>query len=325
MNDPIAMKPLSRLPGGPMVDAYTLTNVHGVSVRILTYGGTVQSIRAPDRDGTLDDIVLGYDHLERYLESPRYFGCLVGRYAGRIAGGRFSIDGRACELDRNDGDNCLHGGRAGFDKAVWTAKAQETRAGAQVSLSHVSPDGDMGFPGELTVQATYELTRGNELRLELRAATTAPTVINLTNHTYWNLAGLDARHVRDHELQVFAEGVLATDETLCPTGEILDLAGSELDYRQPRILAEELDHTFVLADRKRGVLAPAARLSHPATGRRLDIATTEPCLTAYTGWGGIALETEHAPDAPNQPNFAPTLLRPGVAWTSTTVFKLGAF
>lgn len=323
MNDPIAMKPLSRLPGGPMVDAYTLTNVHGVSVRILTYGGTIQSIRAPDRDGSLDDIVLGYDHLERYLESPRYFGCLVGRYAGRIAGGRFAIDGRAYEVDRNEGDTCLHGGRAGFDKAVWTAKAQETRAGAQVTLTHVSPDGDMGFPGELSVQATYELTRGNELRLELRATTTAPTVINLTNHTYWNLAGLDARHVRDHELQVLADAYLPTDEAQLPSGEIREVAGTEFDYRQPRILAEELDHTFVLAARKRGVLAPAARLSHEGTGRTLDIATTEPCLTAYTGWGGIALETEHAPDAPNQPNFAPTLLRPGVVWTSTTVFKLG--
>lgn len=323
MNDPIAMKPLSRLPGGPMVDAYTLTNVHGVSVRILTYGGTIQSIRAPDRDGELDDIVLGYDHLERYLESPRYFGCLVGRYAGRIAGGRFAIDGRAYEVDRNEGDTCLHGGRAGFDKAVWTAKTQETRAGAQVSLSHVSPDGDMGFPGELTVQATYELTRGNELRLELRATTTAPTVINLTNHTYWNLAGLGARHVRDHELQVLADAYLPTDEAQLPSGEIREVAGTEFDYRRPRPLTADLDHTFVLAARKRGVLAPAARLSHEGTGRTLDIATTEPCLTAYTGWGGIALETEHAPDAPNQPNFAPTLLRPGVVWTSTTVFKLG--
>ena len=202
MNSPIAMTPFSRLPDGQTVEAYTLTNVHGVSVRILTYGGVIQSIRAPDRDGELDDVVLGYPYLEHYLDSPRYFGCLVGRYAGRIARGQFSLDGRPYDLDRNDGDNCLHGGKAGFDKAVWSAKAQETRAGAQVSLRHVSAEGDQGFPGELTVTATYELTRGNELRLTLQATTTAPTVVNLTNHTYWNLGGLDARHVRDHQLQL---------------------------------------------------------------------------------------------------------------------------
>lgn len=323
MNAPITMKPLSHLSDGRMVDAYTLTNVHGVSVRILTYGGAIQSIRAPDRDGELDDIVLGYDHLERYLESPRYFGCLVGRYAGRIAGGQFSIDGRDYDLDRNDGASCLHGGSVGFDKTVWAAKAQETRVGAKLTLNHVSPDGDMGFPGELSVQAVYELTRANELRLEISATTTAPTVVNLTNHTYWNLGGLNSRHVRDHQLQVLADGVLVTDEALLPTGEVRPVAGGELDYRQPRMLADELDHTFVLTDKKRGALAPAARLTHEGSGRRLQIDTTEPCLTAYTGWGGVALETEHAPDAPNQANFLPTLLRPGVVLKTTTVFKLG--
>ena len=323
MNAPITMQPLSHLPDGRMVDAYTLTNVHGVSVRILTYGGAVQSIRSPDRDGELDDIVLGYDHLERYLESPRYFGCLVGRYAGRIARGQFSIDGRDYDLDRNEGGNCLHGGRVGFDKTVWAAKAQETRVGAKLTLTHVSPDGDMGFPGELAVQAVYELTRGNELRLELQAVTTAPTVVNLTNHTYWNLGGLNARHVRDHELQILAEGLLVTDEALVPTGEIAAVADSEFDYRQPRPLTADLDHTFVLAEKKRGALAPAARLTHEGSGRSLQIDTTEPCLTAYTGWGGVALETQHAPDAPNHPNFLPTLLRPGVVLKSATVFKLG--
>ncbi|MDO8800654.1 aldose epimerase family protein [Phenylobacterium sp.] len=323
MNAPITMKPLSHLPDGRMVDAYTLNNVHGVSVRILTYGGAIQSIRSPDRDGELDDIVLGYDHLERYLESPRYFGCLVGRYAGRIARGQFSIDGCDYDLDRNEGGNCLHGGRVGLDKTVWAAKAQETRVGAKLTLTHVSPDGDMGFPGELAVQAVYELTRGNELRLEISATTTAPTVVNLTNHTYWNLGGLNSRHVRDHELQILAEGVLVTDEALVPTGEIMAVAGSELDYRQPRPLTVDLDHTFVLADKKRGVLAPAACLTHQGSGRSLQIDTTEPCLTAYTGWGGVALETQHAPDAPNHPHFLPTLLRPGVVLKTTTVFKLG--
>ena len=323
MNAPIAMTPFSRLPDGQTVEAYTLTNVHGVSVRILTYGAAIQSIRAPDRDGELDDIVLGYPHLEHYLDSPRYFGCLVGRYAGRIAGGQFSIEGRDYDLDRNDGDNCLHGGGAGFDKMVWTAKAQETRAGAQVTLRHLSPDGDQGFPGELTVQATYELTRGNELRLEIQATTTAATVVNFTNHTYWNLGGLNSRHVRDHELQILAECVLPTDEALLPTGAITPVAGTDLDYQKPRALTADLDHTFVLADRKRGAMAAAARLTHADSGRSLDIATTEPCLTAYTGWGGVALETGHAPDAPNQPNFMPTLLRPGVNFRTATVFKLG--
>ena len=322
MNSPIAMTPFSRLPDGQTVEAYTLTNVHGVSVRILTYGGVIQSIRAPDRDGELDDVVLGYPYLEHYLDSPRYFGCLVGRYAGRIARGQFSLDGRPYDLDRNDGDNCLHGGKAGFDKAVWSAKAQETRAGAQVSLRHVSAEGDQGFPGELTVTATYELTRGNELRLTLQATTTAPTVVNLTNHTYWNLGGLDARHVRDHQLQLNADAYLQADVDLIPTGASCDVAGGDLDFRQGRGLTGDLDHTFVLAPKKRGALVPAARLTHPGSGRGLSIATTEPCLQVYTGWGGVALETQHAPDAPNHANFAPTLLRPGVVWNSSTVFKL---
>lgn len=324
MNAPITMRPFGRAPDGRPVEAYTLTNVHGMSVCILTYGGTVQSLRALDRDGELDDVVLGYDELERYFDSPRYFGALIGRYANRIAKGWFSIDGRDYQVTRNEGENSLHGGVEGFDKRLWTAKAQETRVGARLTLNLVSPDGDQGFPGELAVQVAYELTRGNELRLDFQATTTAPTVINLTNHSYWNLSGLDGRHTRDHEFQVFAEAYTPVDEALLPTGEIAPVAGTDFDFREPRLLTVDLDHNFVLRPKGREALAPAARLHHPGVGRTLQIDTTEPGLQVFTGFGGVALETQRFPDAPNHPNFVPTLLRPGVTWKSTTVFKLSA-
>jgi aldose 1-epimerase len=320
----VTRAPFGTMPDGTAVDAYTLLNAAGLSARVLTLGGIVQSVRTPDRAGALGNIVLGYPHLDGYLGDTDYMGALIGRFAGRIAGGVIDIDGVTHALSRNAADTTLHGGAVGFDKAIWRAGVEAGR----LILNHLSPDGDQGFPGALRGEATFELTDDNALRIAFTATASRTTIVNPTHHGYWNLAG--GGLIRDHWLQVEANGVLET-EGMIPTGALRAVRGTALDLRRPRRLGEVidatggLDHTFVLA-------GPRARLTHPASGRVLEIWTEEPGLTVYTAnafrgayprYSGVALEAEHFPDSPHHPAFPSTLLRPGEVLRSTTVYRFG--
>ncbi|MEU9706261.1 aldose epimerase family protein [Streptomyces sp. NPDC047981] len=296
---------------GTDVTRWTLQR-DAVRVRVLTYGGIVQSVVAPDRDGVPDEVVLGFPELTGYLKHPEpYFGALVGRYANRIAGGSFTLDGRTHRLPRNGGPHCLHGGERGFDKRVWDA--EEGQGG--VRLSRVSPDGEEGFPGRLAVAVTYTLDAGGALRIGYRAETDAPTVVALTNHTYWRLGG------GAHALRVAAGRYTPTDPTGIPTGEFAEVTGTELDFRDGGPLSVPLDHNFVLD----GDGSPAAELYAPSTGRTVTVETTEPGLQVYANpdLGGVALETQAFPDTPNRPEFPSAVLRPGEVYASETVFRFG--
>ncbi|MET9494554.1 aldose epimerase family protein [Streptomyces sp. NPDC006552] len=320
------------LPDGTDVHRWTLER-DGVRVRVLTYGGVLQSVEVPDREGARDDIVLGFPDLSTYLAHPEpYLGALVGRYANRIAGGRFPLDGRIYHLAQNNGPNSLHGGERGFDKRVWDAEAVEEHA---LRLSRVSPHGEEGFPGRLEVAATYALEEGGVLRLSYEAVTDAATIVNLTNHSYWNLGGAGSGNAAGgHELRIDAGLVTAVDEELIPVGEPVAVGGTRFDFRQSRKTGPGYDHNYVL---DKGVTAQAevsAELHDPASGRVLTIATTEPGLQLYTSDGfdaglpfapgdGIALETQHFPDSPNRPDFPSTVLRPGEVYRSQTVYGFG--
>ncbi|QGZ48783.1 galactose-1-epimerase [Streptomyces sp. QHH-9511] len=283
----------------------------GVRVRLLTYGGIVQSVATPDRDGVPGETVLGFPDLGGYLKRPEpYFGALVGRYANRIAGGVFTLDGRTHRLARNGGPHSLHGGERGFDKRVWDA--EEVEGG--VRLSRVSPDGEEGFPGRLEVSATYTLDEDGALRVAYRALTDAPTVVALTNHAYWDLGG-------EHELRVTAGYFTPKDGTGIPTGEIAPVGGTRLDFRTLRPAGVGIDDNFVL-----DAGAPdAAELYSPVTGRVVTVETSEPGLQVYADamFSGIALETQHFPDSPNRPEFPSTVLRPGERYASETVYRFG--
>lgn len=344
------------LADGGVVHRWTLER-DGVRVRVLTYGGIVQSVAAPGRDGSRAEVALGLPDLAGYLAFPGpYFGALVGRYANRIGGARFELDGRTHRLTRNEGRNQVHGGARGFDKRVW--RAREVAGGVELSL--VSEDGEEGFPGRLAVSAAYTLDEGGALRIAYRATTDAPTVLNLTNHTYWNLAGVrpDGRadpadgpgagpapgaggDALGQVLRIAAGRITPVDEESLPTGAFLPVDGTRFDFREPRPVGPGYDHNFVLdgfgadgggtggADGA----APAAELYDPGSGRVLTVATTEPGLQLYTAdhfdgrpfgpCAGIALETQHFPDSPNRPGFPSTVLRPGEEFASTTVYGFG--
>ncbi|GAA2930338.1 aldose epimerase family protein [Streptomyces enissocaesilis] len=289
----------------------------GVVVRVLTYGGIVQSVEVPDRDGRTGGVAVGFDRLAGYLECPGpYFGALVGRYANRIAGGAFALDGRTYVLARNSASNSLHGGERGFDKRVWDAEAVAPHG---VRLSRVSPDGEEGFPGRVEVSATYTLEEGGALRIAYRAVTDAPTVVNLTNHTYWSLGG------GPYELRLAAGAVTAVDGDGIPTGEIRPVAGSRFDFRAARVLGDGYDHNFVLDKGVTGEAEVVGELYDPGSGRVVTVATTEPGVQVYTpdGFDGVALETQHFPDSPNRPEFPAVVLRPGEVFASATVYGFG--
>ena len=349
MTAQVSCSQFGRTADGRVVHAYTLANSSGAAATVLTLGGIVQRLHAPDRAGRVGNIVLGFDTLEPYLDNRAYIGAIIGRYAGRIAGGRFSLDGREYVLSRNESHNTLHGGTTGFDKCVWDAKVD----GGRLSLSPTSADGDQGFPGALAVTVTYELSDNNELKISYGASTSAPTVLNLTNHTYWNLSGDGTGDVLDHLLQINADGFTPVDRQLIPVGTVVSVAATSLDFRTPRRLREVLeatgpltagaggiDHNFVLNQAEETGETLAAVLSHPKSGRTLEVLTTEPGLQVYTGndlqtvmtgrgrkplprWGGIALETQHFPDSPNLTAFPSTILRPGEAFRSSTTFRFG--
>jgi aldose 1-epimerase len=337
-----------RTAGGEPVDLYTLSN-GPVVAKVTNYGGILVSLVAPDRDGRPGDVILGFDSLDGYLGPHPEFGATVGRYANRIAKGHFSLGGQQYSLARNDGDNHLHGGIRGFSKALWQARESATPLGPAVELRYLSKDGEEGYPGNLQVRLTYTLTATGELRIEYEATTDKETVVNLSNHSYFNLAG--AGEVLGHELTIDADRITAVALGLIPTGELRSVQGTPFDFHQPtpigaRIDADDAqiafghgyDHNFIL-NGEPGHLRFAARLREPRSGRVLEVATTEPGLQLYTGnfldgsvrgkagvaYGrrsGLCLETQHFPDSPNHPEFPSTSLRPGQHYRSTTVFRL---
>jgi aldose 1-epimerase len=312
---------------GTPIHRWTLERA-GTRVRVLTYGGIVQSVELPDRHGRTANVVLGFADATDYqrFRGP-YFGALIGRYANRIAGGSFTLDGRTYRLARNNGPNSLHGGEYGFDRRVWDAEP----AAHGVRLSRVSPDGEEGFPGRLEVSATYTLDARGALRIEYRAVTDAPTPVNLTNHTYWNLGGAGRGSAAGHELRLAAGRMTPVDADSVPTGELSPVGGTRFDFRGGRPVGVGYDHNYVLDVLEEG--APTAELYDPESGRVLTVTTTEPGMQLYTGdhfdgepYGpgdGIALETQHFPDSPNRPEFPDTVLRPGEVYVSATTYGFG--
>jgi aldose 1-epimerase len=335
-----------------LVKVYTLANANGVELRAMNYGGIILSLRVPDRDGRFDDIVLGYESLDEYLEESPYFGAIVGRYANRIAGGRFTLNGKTYKLATNNGPNHLHGGTVGFDQRVWDAAPFVDAHGTGITFSYTSPAGEEGYPGTLETTVRYTLTDDNQLIVYYEATATEATPVNLSQHTYFNLAGDGRRDILDHRLMLNANYFTPVDSTLIPTGELHPVAGTPFDFTSltpigARIDADDTqveygqgyDHNFVLdrSDAGKDSLALAARVVEPQTGRVLTVHTTEPGVQFYTGnfldgsltgkdgavyerRYGFCLETQHFPDSPNQPNFPSTILHPGETYRSRTIF-----
>lgn len=331
------------------VDLYTLTNINSIEVSIMTYGGIVVSLKVPDRKGQLQEITLGYDTLDGYLKnnSP-YFGALIGRYGNRIGKGKFSLGGREYRLATNNGESHLHGGVRGFDKAVWKQTEVRGQKSVGLKLDYVSADGEEGYPGALTVTVFYTLTNDNELKIEYAATTTKETIVNLTNHAYFNL-GADA-NILKHEVMINADRFTPISEAFIPTGELKNVKGTPMDFTtltaigarinqkdEQLIRANGYDHNWVL-NRKDGSLSLAARVEEPTSGRVLEVFTTEPGVQFYTGnfldgtikgkagkvyqqRAGFCLETQHFPDSPNKPNFPSTILKPGQKYATTTIYR----
>ena len=342
-------------PEDDSVDLYTLANGNGVTLEVTNYGGIITSLRVPDRDGNLEDVVLGFDSLsaytsEAYRAANPYFGALIGRYGNRIAGGEFTLGGETYMLATNDGPNHRHGGEEGFDQVVWDAESFRRGDSVGVVLTHTSPDGHGGYPGRLDVEVTYTLTPDNALAVDYQATTTKATPVNLTQHSYFNLDGHGDGSILDHELTINAEQFTPVDSTLIPTGEPWPVEGTPLDFTEPTPIGARIDadhrqieygggydHNFVLAETDADTLRLAARLYEPDTGRLLTVRTTEPGLQFYSGnfldgsftgkgetYGrreGLALETQHFPNSPNEPAFPSTILRPGEEHTSRTVYE----
>ena len=343
-----------RLADGTAIEAIVLSNSHGVTARVLTYGATLQSLRVPGRGGQVADVVLGYDDAADYQRFPNFFGVTVGRYANRIAGARFTLDGREYRLPANDGTNSLHGGGTGFDKVTWRVVSVESGPVARVVLAHVSPDGDAGYPGNLDVRVTYSLDEQGALGITFDAVTDAPTIVNMTNHALFNMAGAGApQGAMGNVLTIPARAYTPVDGRLIPTGELRAVAGTEFDFRQPRLIAEGLragsdeqirlgrgyDHNFALDKGVTRTPQLAARLTDPASGRVLEVLTTEPGVQFYTGnfldgtvfgrghlayrqGDGIALEPQKFPNAPNQPSFVSARVDPGQPYHHEMVYRV---
>ncbi len=338
-------------PDGDDVYLYTLTGGPDFQVEITNFGGCVVALRAPDQEGNVADVVLGFEKLKSYLGKHPYFGAIVGRYANRIAQGTFTLEDRIYTLAQNDGPNHLHGGVYGFDRAVWKPKALRRDDAVGLRLLLVSPDGDEGYPGTLACGVTYWVTENRTLEIEYEAQTDAPTHVNLTNHSFFNLAGHEARTITDHQLTIFAEQFVPINDALIPTGELQAVEDTPFDFREPRLIGERIeeeheqlffgigyDHTFAIDPDDNGELRQAVHVSEPTTGRVMEVWTTEPGVQFYSGnfldgtnvgkdgkiykhRRGFCLETQHFPDSPNQPNFPSTVLRPDETYRSQTEYR----
>ena len=339
-----------KTPDGQAVDLYVLTNKNSAEASITTYGGALVSLKIPDRNGKLADIVLGYDNVDGYVADKSYFGALVGRYGNRIGHSQFVLDGKTYTLAKNNGENSLHGGVKGFNKALWTAKTVSAKGGQSLELSYVSKDGEEGFPGNLNVTVIYTLTDGNALQIEYSATTDKKTVVNLTNHAYFNLAGQGSGDILGHLMVINADKFNPVDAGLIPTGELRDVAGTPFDFRKPTAIGARIDqadeqlklgggydHNFVLRMPKDHGESLAARVVEPTSGRVMEVWTTEPGIQFYTGnfldgksigKGGatypkrsaFCLETQHFPDSPNQPKFPSVVLNPGERYHTITKY-----
>ncbi|TVS20755.1 MAG: galactose mutarotase [Planctomycetaceae bacterium] len=343
----IEKKPFGQTKEGVQVDLYTCTNANGSVLKMTNFGATTVALEVPDRNGNRTNITLGFESLEGYLGDHPYFGATVGRYCNRIALGRFTLDGQQYTLATNNDANHLHGGDVGFNKVVWNAEPLMTDSGVGVRFTYQSPDGEEGYPGNLSVTAVYLLTNDDQLVVEFTATTDKATPVNLTNHNYWNLAGAGAGTIRDHVLEIAADRYLPVDEGLIPTGELADVTETPLDFTQPEKIGARLDqiqadpvgydHCYVLCG-EIGQMKLAARVKEPRSGRVMEIHTTQPGLQFYSGnfldgsaanggyqqYEGFCLETQHFPDSPNQPDFPNTILRPGETYHHKTIHRFTA-
>lgn len=351
---PLSMtrSPFGTLPDGQAVEAFTLTNANGMQVEAITYGGIITSLKVPDKAGQSGDVVLGYDNLQGYLDKSPFFGTIVGRYGNRIGKGRFTLDGTTYRLPVNNGENHLHGGPQGFDKKVWKAEPFERADAVGIVFTLTSPDGDMGYPGTLQATVTYTLTNDNTLRFDYEATTDKATPVNLTQHTYFNLAGAGNGDILGHEVEMLADRYTPVDKGLIPTGEVASVEGTPFDFRTPTTIGARIgadhpqivfgggyDHNMVFADKASG-LVRVVEVYEPTTGRTMTMFTTQPATQFYTGnfldgtitgkdgkvYGrrsGFCLETQHYPDSPNKPDFPSTILRPGETYKESTAYAFG--
>ncbi|EJM14907.1 galactose mutarotase-like enzyme [Pseudomonas sp. GM18] len=342
---------------GTPVEQYILRNSHGLQATVITYGGILQSLKVPDKNGKLDDVVLGFDDVQGYQSGTAFFGATIGRFGNRLANGAFELDGKRFQVPLNDGSNSLHGGAQGFDKRVWKAEPSKGKDSVGVTLTYLSSDGEMGFPGNLKTEVTYSLTENNELRIDYKASSDKPTVLNLTNHSYFNLAGAGNGDVLKQLATLHATRYTPVTGKLIPTGELAPVAGTPMDFTRPTAIGQHIkadhpqlkfaepkhggfDFNWVL-DAKGDLGKLAADVSDPQSGRRLQLYTTEPGVQFYTSnfldgsvkgkagkvyphWGAFTLETQHYPDSPNQPAFPSTRLDPGKTYAQTTVFRFSA-
>jgi aldose 1-epimerase len=330
---------------GKEVFLYTLKNSKGFTVEITNYGGIVTSILTADKKGNFDDVVLGYDNLQEYLIESPYFGAIVGRYANRIRNANFKLDGKTIRLSKNENQHHLHGGKKGFDKQIWEPQTVQDDSTASLILTYFSPDGEEGYPGNLDVKVIYTVTRDNKLQIEYTAKTDKPTPVNLSHHGYFNLGGTSGRNILDHVLYLDADKFAVTDSNLLPTGELLPVVNTPMDFRVPERIGSRIhkvsggyDHNFVLNNE--GKYAKVAELFDQVTGRFMEVFTTEPGIQFYSGnfldgkivgetglvyskHHGLCLETQHFPDSPNQPEFPNTILKPGDTYKQFTVYRFG--
>lgn len=346
----VTQKPFGKTPEGAPATLVTCTNANGMTMQVTDYGARLVSLVVPDREGKAADVTLGFDSAEKYGAHTAFFGCTTGRFANRVAKGKFQLDGKEYKLAVNNGLNHLHGGTKGFDRHVWKIKSVGTKAGeTSVAFTRRSPDGEEGYPGDLDVTVTFTLTDENELRIDYAAETDKPTVLNLTNHAYWNLAGAGKGDILGQKLMIAADNYLPVDDGLIPTGKLAPVKGTPMDFTEPKEIGSRIaetkkgaspggyDHCYVLRGKK-GELALAAEVEDPGSGRIMEVYTTEPAMQFYTSnfldgdpknggfkqHSAFCLETQHYPDSPNQPNFPTTVLRPGQTYKQTTVYKFVA-